>query len=254
MLFCKAAQAIPPTPPAVEHHGPPDGAVPHGSPLRRCSSDPFMALPPQSLSRADRYATAPIPPFNKMSPAGLLAASMTTQDLQAHLLLDHAVTDLEERLRRAMGPWALYGLRYATVVGVALATVVKIGISITPIVTPIVPLVGVGIFLGVIVGGVLVGAVIQTIARHRFNNSGQGPKLFLAELQMYEAQLTQKPALTGMEIRTLRRLQILRADMTGGFGHSLWSILYGLTGFDPQLSAMMRQAQRTPPPWVPAKA
>jgi hypothetical protein len=170
------------------------------------------------------------------------------------LLLDHQITDLEERLKAAMGPWALYGLRYATLVGLTAATLIKIAIAITPITTPLVPLVGLAIFLGVLVGSIAVGVIIQAIARRRFRNAGQSPQLFLKELQYYETQLCQKASLTGTEIRSLRRLQILRADVQGGFGHSLWSIFYGITGFDPQLRTMMRGAQWEHSPLAPQMA
>jgi hypothetical protein len=222
--------------------------------LRRTSSDPFLTLPPSESVWADAFSVAP-PTWGKQgSAAGLLASPKATPALVGQLLLDHQITDLEERLKAAMGPWALYGLRYATLVGLTAATLIKIAIAITPITTPLVPLVGLAIFLGVLVGSIAVGVIIQAIARRRFRNAGQSPQLFLKELQYYETQLCQKASLTGTEIRSLRRLQILRADVQGGFGHSLWNIFYGITGFDPQLRTMMRGAQWEHSPLAPQMA
>jgi len=241
-LFPSARPVVPPLPRTVLAPQQAIAAVGRAE-LRRSPSDPFLSLPPTEHVWGDPYAPAALPCPRKPSQAGLLAAPAATPALVGQLLLDHQITDLEERLKTAMGPWALYGLRYATLVGLAAATLIKIAIAITPITTPLVPLVGLAIFMGVLVAGIVLGAIIQAIARSRFRNSGQNPQLFLKELQYYETQLAQKASLTGTEIRSLRRLQILRADVEGGFRHSLWSIFYGITGFDPQLRTMMRGAR-----------
>lgn len=173
---------------------------------------------------------------------GLAAPVLTTQ-----LLLEHQITDYEERLKTAMGPMALYGLRYFTLVGLAAATLVKIGIAVAPMTTPLVPLVGMGIFLGLVVGGIILGAAMQSYARHKFRKTDHEYKQFLKELCFYENQLEHKTWLSGTEVRQLRRLQILRANISGGFSHSLWSVLHSITGFDPQLNSMMRKANKDRP-------
>lgn len=162
--------------------------------------------------------------------------------LLSTMLLDSKITNLEEDLRTAMGPWAMHGLRYSTLAGIASATVVKIALAIIPLTLPIVPLVGLGIFLGLVVGGIVAGVVIQAISRRAFIKSGKS-EAFLHVIRQEQDNLTSKGALSGTEIRALRRLQLLEATIVGGIKHSLFNIMHGISGFDPELNRMMRQAQ-----------
>ena len=184
------------------------------------------------------------------APQGPLQAPALTEQLvpvyAARHLMDQQITDLEVRTRNAMGAWALYGLRYSTLVGVALATVVKLSLTLAPMTTPLIPLAGMGIFLGLLVGGIAVGAAAQSYARYKWRNTGAGSAPYLGELNLLKLQLEQKSYLTGSEVLQLRRLQILQSDIHGGFKHSVWSIVHGISGFDPQLTNMMRRAATDP--------
>lgn len=211
----------------------------------KATSRPQLGLRSQSLEtdalEADPAHWEEIVPLRRTLSLPPVHATPQETALVSTMLLDAKITNLEEDLRTAMGPWAMYGLRYATLAGLASATVVKIALAIVPLTIPVVPLVGLGIFLGLVVGGIVAGVIIQAVSRRSFVKSGKSDE-FLKVIRQEQEHLTSRDALSGTEIRALRRLQLLEATILGGVKHSLFSIMHGVTGFDPELNRMMRKA------------
>lgn len=224
-----------------------DSSRPSRLALRRNQSVPVLAMPAPVLERAvsDSDVRNPLLP----SPAD--QADITMMPV---LFLEYRITNLEERLKIAMGPWAMNGLRYCTIVGLSSAISMKVALSLVVVTSSLVPVIGVAIFLGIFVGGILAGVVAQTIARQQFARSGQSNG-FLQEIEDLQQLLLAKERRSPVETKALRRLQILKADIDGGIVHSLWSIMHGILGIDPELSRMMKQADHEQNgPVLPANA
>lgn len=157
--------------------------------------------------------------------------------------LEERLADLERGTRRAMGPCALRGIEWGVRLGLSVGGIVSLALAFVPGALLPFPALGVAVVAVAVVAGLVIGASAQFFTRIHFTR--QHPQLgeeVLAKLLVLQSELLSRPkdVLTEQEVRQLRRIELLQADIEGGLAHGAWQVLFALTNVDPRLRVLMR--------------
>lgn len=157
--------------------------------------------------------------------------------------LEESLADLERGTRGSMGPCALRGIEWGVRLGLSVGGIVSLALAFVPGALLPFPALGVAVVAAAVVAGLVIGASVQVIARiHFIRRHPQMREGALAKLLVLQTRLLSRPkdVLSEQEVRQLRRIELLQADLEGGFAHGAWQVLFALTNVDPRLRVLMR--------------